>query len=64
MRTIGSTQRVWANAAAQQCYALEECQAQFEEILEVVGEKKPQKMYEEGDTNMAIMSCGQCVGSI
>jgi NAD(P)H-dependent flavin oxidoreductase YrpB (nitropropane dioxygenase family) len=64
MRTIGSTQRVWSNPAAKKCFELEECQATFEEILDVVGGQKARKMYAEGDTSMAIMSCGQCVGSI
>jgi NAD(P)H-dependent flavin oxidoreductase YrpB (nitropropane dioxygenase family) len=64
MRTIGSTQRVWSNQAAKKCFELEECQATFEEILDVVGGQKAKKMYVEGDTDMAIMSCGQCVGSI
>lgn len=29
-----------------------------------MGGKKAKQMYNEGDTDMAIMSCGQCVGSI
>jgi NAD(P)H-dependent flavin oxidoreductase YrpB (nitropropane dioxygenase family) len=40
------------------------CQAAFEEILEVVGGQKAKQMCGEGDTGMAIISCGQFVGSI
>jgi NAD(P)H-dependent flavin oxidoreductase YrpB (nitropropane dioxygenase family) len=64
MRTIGSTRRVWSNSAARKCFELEERQATFEEILDVFGGQKAKQMRAEGDPGMAIISCGQWVGSI
>jgi len=62
MRSIGATHRVWANAAASKCADLEAAQARPPEILKVVSGEKAKLMYEQGDTDVGIISCGQSVG--
>ncbi len=64
MRSIGATHRVWKNAAADKCAALESNRAELAEILNVVSGEKAKKMYREGDLGAGIMSCGQGVGMI
>ncbi len=64
LRSIGGSHRVWANAAASSCSELEESGGSFEEILSIVAGVKAKKMYEEGDLDCGIVSCGQCVGMV
>ena len=64
MRSIHSTHRVWANEAAQKCAEVESRGGGLKDILEVVSGQKAKKMYDEGDLDVGIMSCGQCVGLV
>ena len=62
MRSIGATHRVWANTAAKKCAELEAGRAELPEILNIVGGEKARIMYEKGDLDAGVISCGQCVG--
>ncbi len=62
MRSIGATHRVWANAAAKKCAELEAGRAELAEILKIVGGEKAKIMYEKGNLDAGIISCGQVVG--
>ena len=64
MRSIGATHRVWANAAANKCAELEAGQADLAEILKVVAGEKAKMMYDKGDLDLGIISCGQGVGMV
>ncbi|MEW6080080.1 MAG: nitronate monooxygenase [Thermodesulfobacteriota bacterium] len=64
MRSIGATHRVWANAAAQKCAAIEKDGGSFEEVLNVVAGDKARQMYANGDCNVGVISCGQGVGLV
>ena len=59
MRSLNATHRVWHNAAASTCTDLEACGADFPEILEVVSGQRAKKMYDHGDLDEGILSCGQ-----
>jgi NADH:quinone reductase (non-electrogenic) len=62
MRSIGATHRVWANTAAKRCAELEADQANLPEILQVVGGEKAKQMYDQGDLDLGVISCGQGIG--
>jgi nitronate monooxygenase len=62
MRSIGATHRVWNNAASKRCAELEASKAELPEILKVVSGENAKKMYETGDLDAGIISCGQGVG--
>jgi len=62
MRSIHATHRVWTNAAAKKCAELEAQNADPMEIFDVVGGAKTKIMYEEGDLDAGVISCGQGVG--
>jgi len=62
MRSIHATHRVWTNAAARKCAELEAQDADPMEIFEVVGGAKTKVMYDEGDLDAGVISCGQGVG--
>ena len=62
MRSIHATHRVWTNAAAQKCAELEAQNADPMEIFDVVGGAKTKVMYDEGDLDAGVISCGQGVG--
>ncbi len=62
MRSIGATHRVWANAAAEKCAAIEKDGGSFEEVLSVVAGDKARRMYADGDIDLGVISCGQGVG--
>jgi len=64
MRSIGATHRVWNNKAAQQCAEVEASGGGFEEVLNVVSGDKSRIMYEQGDLEAGIISCGQGIGLI
>jgi nitronate monooxygenase len=59
MRSLNATHRVWHNAAASTCTDLEDCGADFPEILEVVSGQRAKKMYDQGDLDEGILACGQ-----
>ena len=62
MRSIGATHRVWINAAAKKVAELEDDQASLPEILKIATGEKAKKMYNEGDLDVGIISCGQGIG--
>lgn len=62
MRSIGATHRVWNNAAANKVAELEANQAGLPEILNIAAGEKARKMYNEGDLDAGIISCGQGIG--
>ena len=64
MRSIGATHRVWANAAAKKVAELEANQAGLPEILNIAAGDKAKKMYNEGDLDAGIISCGQGIGIV
>lgn len=64
MRSIGATHRVWVNTAATKCAELEAGQADLSEILKIVAGEKAKMMYDKGDLDAGIISCGQGVGMV
>jgi len=62
MRSVGASHRVWSNAAAEKCLELEAAQADPMEVLKVASGEKAKVMYDQGDLDMGIISCGQGVG--
>ncbi len=62
MRSINATHRVWANAAAEKCAQLEAGKAPAEEIFKVVSGENAKQMYDGGDVDSGIISCGQGIG--
>lgn len=62
MRSIGSTHRVWNNAAANKCAEIEASGGAFNEVISIVAGDKAREMYEGGDIDVGVISCGQGVG--
>ena len=62
MRSLHATHRVWANGAAKKCAELESKSADPAEIFNVVGGVNTKRMYDEGDLDAGVLSCGQGVG--
>jgi NAD(P)H-dependent flavin oxidoreductase YrpB (nitropropane dioxygenase family) len=64
MRSIGNTHRVWINEAANKVAELEKQQAGLEAVVEAAGGDRAKKMYEGGDIQGGIISCGQGIGLV
>jgi len=64
MRSLNATHRVLNNAAAHNCLKLEEQKADFDEIFGIISGEKTQKMYDEGDIDVGLVSAGQGMGII
>lgn len=62
MRSIHATHRVWANEAAKKCLEVETQGGSFEEVLPIVAGENAKKMYDTGQLDVGIISCGQGVG--
>jgi len=62
LRSLGATHRVWKNAAARRCEDLETSSADATEILSAVAGRNAKKMYDSGDLDAGVVSCGQGVG--
>lgn len=62
MRSLHATHRVWTNAAAKKCAELEARSADPAEIFNVVAGTNTKRMYDEGDLDAGVISCGQGVG--
>jgi nitronate monooxygenase len=62
MRSVHATHRVWTNTAAKKCAELEAQSADPAEIFNVVGGANTKRMYDEGDLDAGVISCGQGVG--
>lgn len=64
MRSLKATHRVLSNQAAKKCVELEDCKAEFLQIYDVIKGENAKKMFDQGDIDAGILSCGQGVGLI
>ena len=64
MRTIQNSHRVWINEVAQKVAELEKQQAGLQAIIQVAAGEKARRMFQEGDLNAGVISCGQGVGLV
>ena len=64
MQSMNSTHRVWNNKGAQRVLELEASKADQAEIFSAAAGAKSKLMYEEGNLDLGIVSCGQGVGLI
>jgi len=64
MRTIQNSHRVWINEATRKIAELEAQKAGLAEIVKAGGGDKARRMYQEGDIQAGVMSCGQGVGLV
>jgi NAD(P)H-dependent flavin oxidoreductase YrpB (nitropropane dioxygenase family) len=64
MRSIQNSHRVWTNQAAKKVAELERLGVGLAEIAKVAGGDKAKRMYQEGDLNAGVISCGQGVGLV
>lgn len=62
MRSIGNSHRVWINEAARKVANLDVQHAGLEKIIQAASGVRARRMYQEGDINAGIISCGQGVG--
>ncbi|HUT55917.1 MAG TPA: nitronate monooxygenase family protein [bacterium] len=62
MRSIGANHRVWNNAAAKKCAQIEAAKGSFNEVISIVAGDKARRMYQDGDLDAGVISCGQGVG--
>ncbi|MBN2228927.1 MAG: nitronate monooxygenase [Candidatus Thorarchaeota archaeon] len=64
LRSVGNTHRIWNNKAAQNLLELESQKAPLFTLIQAASGEKAQKMYNEGDLDIGIVSCGQGVGLV
>ena len=64
MRSINATHRVLSTTAAKKCAEIEAKGAKLPEILNIVSGEKAKLMYDKGNMDAGILSCGQGVGLI
>jgi NAD(P)H-dependent flavin oxidoreductase YrpB (nitropropane dioxygenase family) len=64
LRTLGATHRVWINSAAKRCEVLENSGSDMAAILDVVAGQRAKRMYETGDLDEGVISCGQGIGLV
>lgn len=64
MRSIQNSHRVWINEVAKKVAELEKQQAGMQEIVKVAAGEKARRMFQEGDLNAGVISCGQGVGLV
>lgn len=62
MRSINATHRVLNNEAANKCLELENNNAEFLEVYEVIKGENAKEMYDEGNVGKGILACGQGIG--
>lgn len=62
MRLLDATHRVWINKAAKRCLELETTNGDIVEVLDIVSGARAKMMYDQGDLDAGIISCGQSVG--
>lgn len=63
-RSIRNAARVIKNKASEKTLEMEKRGASLEELMSVISGQMSKKAYQEGDTEGAIIPCGQCVGLI
>jgi len=64
LRSVGSTHRVWSNAAAKKCLELESRNCDLGQLMSIVGGEKAKMMYKQGTIDEGIISCGQGIGLV
>ncbi|MBM4331361.1 MAG: nitronate monooxygenase [Deltaproteobacteria bacterium] len=64
MRSIQNSHRVWVNEVAKKLAEIEKQQAGLQEIIQVAAGDKARRMFQEGDLNAGVISCGQGVGLV
>jgi NAD(P)H-dependent flavin oxidoreductase YrpB (nitropropane dioxygenase family) len=64
MRSIQNSHRAWVNETAKKIAELESQHAGLEAIVQAAGGDKVKRMYQEGDLNAGVISCGQGVGLV
>lgn len=64
LRSVGNTHRFWNNKAAQEVLELEAQGAPLFKLIQAASGDRAQKMYNEGDTDLGVVSCGQGVGLV
>jgi nitronate monooxygenase len=64
MQSLNSTHRVWNNVGAQEVIRLEKEDADQSKIFDAAAGAKSKLMYEEGELDGGIVSCGQGVGLV
>jgi len=64
MRSLGNTHRVWKNEASEKVLKLETDQASLQEIIDVAAGTKARRMFELGNLDEGVLSCGQGVGLV
>ncbi len=64
MRSIQNSHRVWINEVAKKLAEMEKQQAGLPEIIRVAAGEKAKRMFQEGDLNAGVISCGQGVGLV
>lgn len=62
MRTIQNSHRVWVNETAKKVLDLEKQGAAMEKIIQKASGDKAKRMFQEGDLNAGVISCGQGIG--
>jgi len=64
LRSVGNTHRIWNNKAAQHVLELESQGAPLFKLIQAASGDKAEEMYKHGDTDLAVVSCGQGVGLV
>jgi NADH:quinone reductase (non-electrogenic) len=65
MRSLQNTHRAWSNAVAQRVLALEAShEVDALEIFQAAAGSNANRMYEQGELDVGVVSCGQGVGLI
>ena len=64
LRSVGNTHRLWNNKAAQHVLELETQESPLFILIQAASGDKAQKMYNDGDIDLGVVSCGQGVGLI
>ena len=64
LRSVGNTHRLWNNKAAQHVLELETQGSPLFILIQAASGDKAQKMYNDGDIDLGVVSCGQGVGLI
>ena len=64
MRSIQNSHRVWINETAKKVAELERQQAGLQAIVQAAGGDKARRMYQEGEIQAGVISCGQGVGLV
>jgi nitronate monooxygenase len=64
LRSVDNTHRFWTNKAALNVLELEAKGSPLFILIQAASGEKAQKMYDEGDIDLGVVSCGQGVGLV